>query len=131
MTKRSSFVMPAVLAEVAVIVDILIASPKSVDAKLARCAELGRVKATGLAVHGNIAVKVAPNTTFWPFVRLRARAWVNSLRQIDSGLGSYCGAQIGRLTALRHSIIVRLHTTVAQRTQRGAGPRRIRLRDLA
>jgi len=36
MTKRSSFVIPPVLADVAVIVDIVVRSPRNIDAKLAR-----------------------------------------------------------------------------------------------
>ena len=55
MTKRSSFVMPAALPEVAVIVDIS-ALPK-IDAKSA-LAELGRI--SWASPQGNIAVKAPP-----------------------------------------------------------------------
>src|ERR1700732_1361595 len=65
MTKRSSFVMPPVLACVAAIVDILDRSPKSLLQSSPPCAEPGQMGPRG-CVHGNIAVKPHP-------IRLLAR----------------------------------------------------------
>ena len=50
MTKRSSFVMPPVLVDVAANVDILIRSPRSLMQSAPHPAELGRIKSKGLAL---------------------------------------------------------------------------------
>src|ERR1700676_4415323 len=58
MTKRSSFVMPPDLVDVAVIGNFWI-PPRIIKAKLAPCAELGRIKPWA-SLHGNIAAKPLP-----------------------------------------------------------------------
>src|SRR5258708_22401755 len=107
MTKRSSFVMPPVLACVAAIVDILDRSPKLMQSR----AELGRIKPWA-SLHGNIAPKPLP-------IRLLALGAAMSGRQRTfrkAGLCSqhpaFCGAQtarVNRLTTWRYCALACNH----------------------
>ena len=65
MTKRSSFVIPPVLVDVAAIVDILIRSPRSLMQSAPHPAELSRTKPKA-SRYGNIARETSPNKTFGP-----------------------------------------------------------------
>src|SRR4051812_39348767 len=60
MTKRSSFVIPPDLTDVAAIVDILNRSPPLLMQSSPRCADLHRTDAWSFNMHGNIAVKALP-----------------------------------------------------------------------
>src|SRR5882724_5562843 len=119
MTKRSSFVIPPVRADVAVIVDIVIAPPKFIDATLAD--EPGRIKLWA-SQQGNIPVKPAP-------IRLLAlctavRPLALDPAPVSKGVGScpsgrvYCSAQAGGLTAFKRDRIARLHAAARRETKR-------------
>jgi hypothetical protein len=60
MTKRSSFVIPPDLADVAAIVDMLDRSPQLLMQSPSPCADLRRTDAWSFNLQGNIAVKVHP-----------------------------------------------------------------------
>src|SRR5882762_8420968 len=110
MTNRSSLDIPPVLTSVAaIVVDILDRSP-IVDAKLAPCTGLGRLRSWA-SRHGNIAVKSSP-------IRLSAFAplgngatvpagWVGwrarrLLRRTRPQINRFTQADIARLQAIGH-----------------------------
>src|SRR4029079_7012991 len=115
MTKRSSFVIPAALPDVAVIVDI--STLPKIDAKSA-LAELGRI--TWASPQGNIPVKPAPIrlsalcTAFLPMPAVHLAPDPPRRAQ-----GAYCGAQECGLTAFKHDRMGRLRKPVRRETKRG------------
>src|SRR3954453_8173128 len=113
MTKRSSFVIPPVLADVAVIVDILDRSPRMVDAK--RAPPPTRAGPAFRASHqGNIGVKPRP-IRLLAFLTGKLRPRAGSSRAANP----YCAAQTNGINPLRRRHIVRLHAAARQRTIRG------------
>src|SRR6476469_7846458 len=111
MTKRSSFVIPAALPDVAVIVDI--STLPKIDAKSA-LAELGRI--SWASPQGNIPVKPAP-------IRLSALCtvftayWRSTLHRTTEARRACCGAQVCGLTAFKHDRIGRLRKPVRRETK--------------
>src|SRR5260370_37102255 len=104
MTKRSSFVMPPVLAGVATMVDILDRSRESLMQTSSPCAGLGRIESWA-SVQGNIAVKPLPIRLLAPSAILRlcggyvVRNTANLPVRLMPCCPTCCDAQIG-LTAL-------------------------------
>src|SRR3954462_7895316 len=114
MTKRSSFVIPPDLADVAAIVDMLDRSPQLLMQSLPPCADLRRTAAWSFNLQGNIAVKALP-------IRLLALCTVVREGSLRFGLSitrrrrSCCVAQRGaELTAITRGGIGRLQPTARQ-----------------
>src|SRR3954454_8040835 len=94
MTKRSSFVIPPARADVAVIVDIVIAPPKFIDARLAD--EAGRIKLWA-SQQGNIAEKPAPIRLLALFKVFRPKDRECFCGRSMRNNECYCSAQASRI----------------------------------
>src|SRR5882757_11537307 len=118
MTKRSSFVIPPVLADVAVIVDISNAPQNSLMQSPPR-AELSRIELWA-SLYGNIAVKLAP-------IRLSALCTAPPEAVVSMARIMFPGDAVrpiilrrtsGGLTAFKRARIARLRATRRQGTSK-------------
>src|SRR3954465_6661985 len=115
MTKRSSFVIPPDLADVAAIVDMLDPSPQMFDAKLVPMRRSSPDGCMELSLQGNIAVKALP---------IRLLALCTAARQRPVRLWPVDRAEVAhvalhnvrRLTALPRGGIGRLQPIARQGT---------------